>query len=282
MSTAAVIDYYDQCHVDYKILWRSHRNLCIHFGYFDAEHSSHGMALSNMNRVLAARVGVTGEDSVLDAGCGVGGSAMWLAEHCGARVCGVNIQPRHLELARREAKERGLDHLIRFEERNYCDTGFADESFDVVWALESVCHCVDKLAFIGEAYRVLEPGGRIMVADFFQFQAGLGGDQQRRMRLWLDGWSLPNLAHMEEFRDGLESAGFTEVCCDDITSNVVRSSRRIWKASLIMLPLSRPLEVLGVRSQRQTANVVASYHQYTTMCDGLWGYAVFTASKPVN
>jgi hypothetical protein len=102
------------------------------------------------------------------------------------------------------------------------------------------------------------------------------------MRLWLDGWALPNLAHVGDFQQGLDSAGFESVDCEDITASVLRSSRRIWKASLIMRPLSRPLEMVGVRNKRQTANVVASYHQYTTIRDGLWGYAVFTAVKPGN
>lgn len=282
MSAEAVIEYYNQCHVDYKILWRSHRNLCIHFGYFDDEHANHAEALPNMNRVLASRVGITSEDSVLDAGCGVGGSSIWLAENRGARVCGVNIQPLHLRLAREEAKTRGLEQLVRFEERNYCDTGFEPGSFDVVWALESVCHCDDKPAFIAEAFRVLRPGGRIMVADFFQFKADLDATERERMRLWLDGWALPGLAQVDEFRDGFRSAGFAQISCDDITANVMRSSRRIYKASRIILPMSKPLELLGFRSKRQTANVVASHHQYTTIRDGLWGYAVFTASKPIN
>jgi cyclopropane fatty-acyl-phospholipid synthase-like methyltransferase len=282
MSTDAVIEYYDQCHVDYKILWRSHRNLCIHFGYFDDEHDDHHSAVPNMNRVLAERAAITASDEVLDAGCGVGGSSMWLAENKGATACGINIQPLHLELARAEAARRGLEDLVRFEERNYCDSGLPDGSFDVVWALESVCHCEDKLAFINEAYRVLRPGGRLMVADFFQFERELESAQEQRMRRWLDGWALPNLAHVDDFADGLRSAGFEAIEQDDITANVMRSSRRIWKASLIIWPGSRPLELVGVRSKRQTANVVASYHQYTTIRDGLWGYSVFAAVKPGN
>jgi tocopherol O-methyltransferase len=282
VSAEAVIEYYDQCHVDYKILWRSHRNLCIHFGYFDDEHSDHETALPNMNRVLASRVGITSEDSVLDAGCGVGGSSIWLAENRGAKTCGINIQPLHLRLAREEATRRGIEHLVRFEERDYCDTGFDPGTFDVVWALESVCHCEDKGTFIIEAYRVLKPGGRLVVADFFQFEADLDAAERERMRLWLDGWALPHLAHIDEFREGLRSAGFAHIVCDDITANVMRSSRRIYKASRIILPMSKPLEILGVRSKRQTANVIASHHQYTTLRDGLWGYAVFTATKPMD
>ena len=280
MSASAVIDYYNQCHVDYKILWGSHRNLCIPFGYFDDHHDSHRTALPNMNRELAKRAGVSSDDRVLDAGCGVGGSSLWLAGEHGAQVCGINIQPLHLDVARRECSARGLDGLVRFEERNYCDSGLEAESFDLVWALESVCHSDDKLAFVTEAYRVLKPGGRIMVADFFQFKESLDEAEAERMQWWLDGWALPDLSRVSDFSRYLQDTGFDEVACDDITPNVMRSSRRIWKASLIILPMSKPLEWIGLRSECQTANVLAARHQYTTLRDGLWGYSVFTATKP--
>ena len=280
MSEEAVIEYYNQCHVDYRILWRSHRNLCIHFGYFDEDHDSHELALPNMNRQLAKRAAIAEGERVLDAGCGVGGSSLWLAEHHGAEVVGINIQPLHLELAREEAERRGLGDRARFERRNYCDSGLPEESFDVVWALESVCHCEDKGAFLAEAFRVLRPGGRIMVADFFQFRVDLDEDERFRMRAWLDGWALPNLAQVDEFVRTMGEVGFEGAESEDITPRVMRSSRRIWKASLIILPLSRPLELIGVRTARQTANVLAARHQHTTIREGLWGYAVCTARKP--
>ena len=197
-------------------------------------------------------------------------------------MCGINIQPLHLQIARREAAERGLDHLVRFEEQNYCDTGESEGTFDVVWALESVCHCDDKSSFIKEAYRILKPGGRLMVADFIQIKEDVSASEAERMQVWLDGWALPHLATVSKFGEMLVETGFEKVECDDITANVIRSSRRIWKASLIILPLSKPLELVGLRSKRQTANVLAARYQYTTMCDGLWGYSVFTARKQPN
>ena len=42
MSIETVQQYYQECHVDYRIVWRSLRTLSIHYGYFDAEHNEHG------------------------------------------------------------------------------------------------------------------------------------------------------------------------------------------------------------------------------------------------
>lgn len=280
MSVDAVRAYYDECHTDYRFIWRSHKNLCIHYGFHDAEHPGHHEALVNMNRVMCRRAAIRKGDQVLDAGCGIGGSAIFVAEETGASVCGVNIQPLHLGLARAEAERRGLTHLVRFEERNYCRTGLAPESFDVVWALESVCHSDSKQAFVNEAFRVLRRGGRLVVGDFVQFKKNLSNRQQRHMRNWLDGWALPHLAGFDEFREMMRLAGFDKIQADDITPNVLHSAARLFIASLPAIPIGLIGQMLGLRTARQTANVKASFFQYTTIKEGLWGYAIYTAVKP--
>jgi tocopherol O-methyltransferase len=279
VSIETVQQYYQECHVDYRIVWRSLRNLSIHYGYFDAEHNDHAAALENMNRAMLRRTSITASDRVLDAGCGIGGSSFWVAAQTGANVTGINIQPLHLQVARAECTARGLEHLVHFEERNYCGTGLPAESFDVVWALESVCHSDDKTKFLAEAYRLLRPGGRLIVGDFVQFRQDLNAEHDRQMKIWLDGWAIPHLAGFDQFRDWITEAGFVQVSAENITSNVLRSARRLYKASLIVLPFSGIAEAFGFRSKRQTANVWASYYQYKTIMAGDWGYAIYSATK---
>ncbi len=232
-----------------------------------------------MNEVVADRARISPGDRVLDAGCGVGGAPIWLANARGATVCGVNIQPMHLEIARRSAASTRAAENISFFQRDYADTGFPDDSFDVVWGLESICHCRDKRAFLQEAQRVLKPGGRLIVADFFLHKASLTEDEEQSMQLWLDGWAIPHLAEINGFRRVLQELGYENVDYRDITQNVMPSSRRIHEASRWTYAVGRLLDRLGLRTSVQTRNMRAAYFQYETIQAGLWGYGMFYAEK---
>ena len=85
----AIIDYYDRSWFDYSVVWLNKKNLAVHFGFYDENHTSHNAALENLNRVLAKAAEVKAGEYVLDAGCGVAGSAIWLAENNQAHVVGI-------------------------------------------------------------------------------------------------------------------------------------------------------------------------------------------------
>src|SRR6266568_4985056 len=82
-------DYYDETWLDYRMLWLNPQNIAIHFGYWDERTRGHGESLLNMNRVLASQIGIRTGQRILDAGCGVGGSSIWLAQTYGVEVVGI-------------------------------------------------------------------------------------------------------------------------------------------------------------------------------------------------
>ncbi len=116
---------------------------------------------------------------MLDAGCGLGGSAIWLAQQFGAEVVGVNLVASQVYRARRSAYRHGVSDRVRFERRDFTRTGFPEGNFDVVWAIESICHTSDKPAFLVEARRLLKPGGRLVVADLFRTQRPFSVDDEK-------------------------------------------------------------------------------------------------------
>ncbi|MEP7189784.1 MAG: methyltransferase domain-containing protein, partial [Roseiflexaceae bacterium] len=162
----AVIAYYDQTWLDYRLFWLNRRTLSVHFGYTDPTTRGHTDALLNMNRVLADRAAIQPGTRVLDAGCGVGGSSLWLAQARDAIVVGITPVASQVARARRFAAMRKLGDQITFEQADYTNTPFPDASFDVVWALESLCHAPAKAAFYREVARLLRPGGRLVLAEY--------------------------------------------------------------------------------------------------------------------
>jgi cyclopropane fatty-acyl-phospholipid synthase-like methyltransferase len=232
-----------------------------------------------MTAECAKAAGLRAGDLLLDAGCGVGGTDLWLAGAHGVRVHGVNIQPAHLRDAQRRAAAHPAGSHVGFSMQDFTQLAIADGSVDVVWALESLCHSPVKKRFVREAYRVLRPGGRLMVADFFLVRDEVPPACQRAMALWNSGWALPPLASVERFPHLLAEEGFHVIACRDIGPHVMPSSRRLYKASLVAWPIHLLLEAAGVRSALAGANVRAAFHQYTTLRDGIWTYAIVVARK---
>jgi cyclopropane fatty-acyl-phospholipid synthase-like methyltransferase len=274
-----VVEYFNDTAGDYRLLWGTDRNLGLHCGYFDRERRGHDDAVRHMNRVLAETACIEAPVRVLDAGCGIGGSAIWLAENIGAEVVGVNIHPGQIEQARRLAGELRLEERIRFHVADFCATGLEPESFDVVWALESACYAQDKPALIAEAWRLLKPGGRLIVADGFLTRDELTPNERRIVERWQRGWAIPSTPSKCQFARWLCDAGFHDVVCRDITQHVVPSSRRIYRASLLFYPLGIALYWLGLRSAIQTRGIASGYYQYRARRLGLGIYCVFTARK---
>jgi len=266
-------EYYDQCYRDYRLIWQTGKNFSIHMGFYDSKNSSHDKAVIRMNEVLASKVKITEADIVLDAGCGIGGSTIWLAKNVGCNVTGINISSSQLENARTLIQKENLDSRIGLYEMDFCNSEFTDGSFDVVWALESSCYAVDKHLFLKEAKRLLKPGGRLVIADGFVVEAHSDVDT------WLSGWAVPNLANAEKFTEYLEALGFENIVWDDISENVLLSSARLHRHAVILYPVGRAMEMLGIRSKVQTANIISAIYQYRTLVRGLWKYCVVTAKK---
>jgi cyclopropane fatty-acyl-phospholipid synthase-like methyltransferase len=278
--TEAIVAYYDETWLDYRLLWLNPDNLAVHFGYTDASTRSHTDALKNMNRVLADRVQIQPGERVLDAGCGVGGSSLWLARERGAEVVGITLAPGQVARARHYAARRGLANQVHFEVADFTATSFPDVSFDVVWAVESLCHAPCKLAFYQEAARLLRPGGRVVVADFVRAGRPLDATGERLLHEWLTGWAVPDIDTPGEHTEHLAATGFIETRLDDVTAHTRPSLRRLYRMAYWTYPLAVLGRNKGIRSAVQHGNVVASIRQYQALRHGAWFYSILSATKP--
>jgi cyclopropane fatty-acyl-phospholipid synthase-like methyltransferase len=272
-----ICEYYEQTWRDYRFLWLSPSNYAIHFGYWDQLTRGHADALNRLNAVLASYIGIHPGAHILDAGCGVGGSSIWLARRFGATVTGITPVGSQVRRARRIAAEQGLADRVRFAEEDYTRTTFAGASFDVVWAVESVCHAADKAAFYREAQRLLRPGGRLGIVEYMRTPCPLPDDGEALLQNWLSGWAIPDLATAEEHRAWAQGR-FSEVQLIDITSNVRRSLARLHRMAVAAWPGELILRTLGLRSDTQHGNWRGARDQFRALTRGLWFDAVLTAT----
>src|SRR5690606_37030137 len=139
LNTVEIIAYYDECQVDYALVWQLHEALGMHYGYWEEDTPHHRAAIALMNQRVAEAAGVQPGDVVLDAGCGVGGSSIYLAR-LGCRVEGISLSAKQVATCTANAQKHQVADKVRFSRQNYLSTDFPDSHFDVVWAIESVCY----------------------------------------------------------------------------------------------------------------------------------------------
>lgn len=269
--------YYRETQFDYRAAWYSRDSLALHFGYWDSRTRSHAEALQNLNRELAVFMGLRPGQRMLDAGCGIGGSSLWLARHYGARVTGITLAPHQVEQARRASQYSGIK--AGFELADYHSTPFADASFDGYWAMESLCHSPDKPRALREAARLLVPGGRIGIAEYLRAARPLPRKQERGLHDWLDDWAIPDIATEAEWRAWLEQAGFENIRVLDITEHVRPSLRRLQRMAWFWGFGEWLLRLMRLRTAAQHANIRGSRRQGAALTAGSWRYQLITATR---
>ncbi|MFZ1677353.1 MAG: methyltransferase domain-containing protein [Saprospiraceae bacterium] len=279
LNESEIIDYYDHCQVDYSLVWQLDEVMCMHYGYWNIDTPHHRAALQMMNKQVAAAAEIRPGQLVLDAGCGVGGSSIYLAS-IGCKVQGITLSEKQVKTCRENAAKFKLENTINFSQQNYLSTSFDDNTFDVVWAIESVCYAWDKYDFTKEAFRVLKPGGKLVVADFHSQPVIEGSADDQLMKKWTEAWAIKSYATLDQFHDALKKAGFQSISGRDITEHVKPSIRRLFLSFFPGVVTSTMAAWIGARNKIQTKNTWSSYYQFQAHRKDLWRYIIFSAQKP--
>lgn len=125
----------------------------------------------------------------LDIGSGLGGVAYYLAREHDCQVTGLEINPWMVKEAEKRAP-REIKNKLNFvlSTSNDC-LPFEDDSFDIVYSKGVFCHIENKRGILNECYRILKPGGVLIVNDFLSSIKGNWGEHVKRL-VELEGLSM--------------------------------------------------------------------------------------------
>lgn len=225
----------------------SNDGLYLNLGYWK-DAASIDEACEAMARLLADTAGFASEDRILDVGFGFADQDMYWVEAFGVRrIVGLNITPSQVEIARRRVAERGLSDRIELLEASATEMPLAASSVDKVVGLECAFHFDTRERFFHEAFRVLRPGGRLVLADVVPnapLPGGLArGIQRMNWNTFSRKYSVPaaNADSHEAYRAKLEGAGFGEVRIESIRHHVYPGLHAYMKRDPRMLARFHPL-----------------------------------------
>jgi tocopherol O-methyltransferase len=155
--------FYDASSLLWERVWGEH----MHHGFYGLEGqrtTARRQAQIDLIAELLQWGQVQEANQILDVGCGIGGSTLYLAEKFQATATGITLSPVQANRATERAQEAGL--TAQFKVADALQMPFEDASFDLVWMLESGEHMPDKVRFLQECYRVLKPGGTLLMATW--------------------------------------------------------------------------------------------------------------------
>jgi len=196
--------FYDSSSRLWEQVWGEH----MHHGYYGTDgkqRKERREAQIDLIEELLKWADVEQAEHILDVGCGIGGSSLYLAQKYHARATGITLSPFQANRATQRAQAAGLSQKAEFLVADAQNMPFADNSFDLVWALESGEHMPDKVKFMQECYRVLQPGGKLIMVTWCHrptdTQSGgiLTADEQKHLNEIYQVYRLPYTIALPEY-----------------------------------------------------------------------------------
>jgi tocopherol O-methyltransferase len=254
--------FYDASSQLWEEVWGEH----MHHGYYGENGAfprDHYQAQINMiEKILEWGQIETQVKSIIDIGCGIGGSSVYLAKKLNTPVIGITLS----QVQARRAVERSPDQAAtQFLVADALYPPLKPRSFDLVWSLESAEHFPDKRQFLEACFELLKPGGCFLMATWCHRPTprSLTNAEQEYLRLLYKAYHLPEIISIDEYAAIAHEVGFSNLETADWTeaaqpfwNAVIRSAlfprnmKKLIKTGWPVLKgaLAMPLMIQGYRS----------------------------------
>lgn len=217
-------NFYDVSTQIWEEVWGEH----LHHGYYGRDGNyrvNRRQAQIDLIEELLAWAEVKQAQNILDVGCGIGGSTLYLAKKFSAQATGITLSSYQQQRGKTRAIEAKLEQQVDFQIADALSLPFEDNSFDLVWSLESGEHFSDKSKFIEECYRVLQPQGKLIVATWCHrstnsLAGALTEDEKQILNQIYQLYHLPYVISLPEYETIVKNCGFSNLHLDDWSTGV--------------------------------------------------------------
>ena len=262
-----VIEHYDVVSPYYRALWGEH----LHHGYWVRSDETKEQAQLQLIEHLAALANIKPGSRILDIGCGLGGSSLFLAKKFHASVTGITISSVQVEMANRAATEQHLDANFLLMD---AEAMIFDQQFDVLWSVESISHYQDRQKFFDSAAKFLKPGGTFAITDWFK-KENLTPAETRRLIEPIEKGMFVELQIMDDYEKYFRSNGLQILRREILTKNCART----WDLSLEIIK-DKNLWALAAKHGSQFLTYLRSFQAMRAgFASGNFVYGLFVATS---
>jgi tocopherol O-methyltransferase len=221
-------EFYDASSGLWEQTWGEH----MHHGYYGVDGTQkkeRRQAQIDLIEELLRWADIQQAENILDVGCGIGGSTLYLADKYQATATGITLSPVQANRATQRAQTAGLaptantSPSAQFLVADALNMPFADHSFDFIWSLESGEHMPTKEKFLQECYRVLKPGGKFLFVTWCHRptdQQPLTADEQKHLEDIYRVYCLPYVVSLPEYEAMARSLSFQAIRTADWSTAV--------------------------------------------------------------
>jgi len=210
-----IIKHYDAISPYYRSLWGEH----LHHGYWIRGDESKEKAQLQLIEHLAQLAGVKPGSEILDIGCGLGASTLYLAKNYKAAVTGITISEVQVEMAAKAAAREQLDAKFLLMD---AEAMHFQKQFDLLWSVESISHYQRREEFFASAAKLLKPCGLFAITDWFK-KENLTPAETKKFIDPIEKGMLVELQIMDDYEHFLTSNGLQIMRRDILNKNCAKT-----------------------------------------------------------
>lgn len=271
ITSRVISGHYDLSTLFYRILWGPH----IHHGLWEGNESP-AQAQVALTERLADLAKIREGESLIDVGCGMGGSSIHLAKTRKIQGTGVTISRVQRMWAGTSAMLQGVGSRVSYRCQDAERLEIAPSSLDVVWSVECTEHLFDKGAFFKKAASWLKPGGRMAICAWLAGNDPLTESQKQQVYDVCEGFFCPSLGTFEDYRGWMTEGGLQMQVVEDWTDKVAKTWK-ICQQRVERFGIPRIAKLVDKNSVLFLDRFETLYQAYMS---GAMRYGCFVASKP--